>query len=659
MISFRNVAVSYGTQDVLRDVSFKVNAGERIGIVGPNGAGKSTLLGLISGESAPASGSVVFEGVRPVVGYLHQQLYRWDSSDTVLSYAMKAASRTTELEKRISELESSLSSSGGNVRDDILSEIGRLQTEFEHLGGYGLETEIKAALGGLGFKASDFDRPFSEFSGGWKMRAELVRTIVTHPGLLMLDEPSNYLDLPAVEWMQRFLREYEGTLMLISHDRYLLRTLTNVTLEVDGGTVTRYNGGLDFYMEERVRRYRTLLAAKKNQDRIREQTIRFIETFRYTPTKAAQVQSRVKQLEKMEPVIVPKQASEAGHMRLPEFHHCGTTVLTASDAGFSYDGTHFVFRGTSFDVSRGEHAAVVGFNGLGKTTLLRLFVGSLVPTEGEVTLGHKVVTGYVSQEFSETVPPERSLVNVVKREDPSLTEAAARSLLGSFGFSGDDVFKCAGVLSGGEKIRLAFARLFAQKPNFLVLDEPTTHLDINGRKALEEQLREYAGTVIVVSHDVEFVRNVAQCIIYTDGAVFRKFQGGYDDYRAYCARGDSESRSNRRGSVPDPSPRTDEACAAEERQTLNRKEQRRMRAEEREKRLPLIRSLKRRVEETEKRIAQLESEQNELVASLSSEDVRVDFAATNRRLSDIQKELETLNLLWEQTASDLAFHEAR
>ncbi|NLB68433.1 MAG: ATP-binding cassette domain-containing protein, partial [Lentisphaerae bacterium] len=434
----------------------------------------------------------------------------------------------------------------------------------------------------------------------------------------------------------------------------------NVTLEVDGQTVTRYNGGYDFYLKERTQRHEALVAARRNQDRLREQTQRFIDTFRYTPTKAAQVQSRIKMLEKMEEIVVPREATTAGKIRLPEFQHSGTTALNIKDVGFSYDGSHWVFRNVSFQVGRGEQLALVGFNGMGKTTLSRLFSKVLDPTEGEIILGHKVVPGYVSQDISETIPPERSLINAVRMEDGTLTEATARNLLGSFGFSGDDAFKTAGVLSGGEKIRLAFARIYAAKANLLILDEPTTHLDINGRRALEEELVKYEGTVIIVSHDVEFVRTVAHNIIEVSNGNVRKFLGGYDDFLAF---------QNKR-TAPDPSlqqtssgiktePTDNSSKTVNDKKVLSRKEIRRQRAMEREKIKPLINSLKRRVAASEKRIIQLEEEQGQLVERLSLEgDDKPDFESINRRLSEIQKELESVNTLWEQAASELAFLEA-
>ena len=650
MIAFQDVAISFGTQRVLHGVTVKINAKERIGIVGPNGAGKSTFFNLLTGELSPDHGEILFEGEKPSIGYLHQQLSRWEEGDTLLSYSLRASADLKAMEEEIARLEGGIAAlpAGSPERARALSRIGDLQTRFEARGGYDLDARVKKALCGLGFHPSDFDRPFAEFSGGWKMRAELVRTLAGGPDLLLLDEPSNYLDLPAVEWLQRYLREFRGTLLLVSHDRYLLRTLTTLTIEIDGETATRYNGPLDFYLRERQARYDTLLAAKRNQDRLREQYQRFVDTFRSQANKASLVQSRIKMIERMEPIAVPRQASEAGKLRLPAWHHCGTTVLSVRDAGFTYDGERWIFRHVSFDVGRGEHLAIVGFNGLGKTTMTRLFAGVRAPSEGEVVIGHKVVPGYMSQEFAETIPDDRSLLNVVRREDETMTEAQARQLLGAFGFSGDDAFKHAGVLSGGEKIRLAFARIYARKPNFLVLDEPTTHLDMNGRKALEEALVAYEGTVVVVSHDVEFVRRIAQNIVEVAETGVRKFVGGYDDYRERVEREAAAAAASVR-----------EADAAKREANPNSREaQRRARAAERERNAPLLRSLRRRVAAAEERIGALEKEQAALVESLSAGSDPAAAADASRRLAEIEKELATVNTLWEQAASELAFHEA-
>ncbi len=649
MIEFSGVSLHFGTQEVLRDTSFRVNAGERCGLVGPNGAGKSTIFHLITGEMTPARGSVSIEG-RPRIGHLHQQLCLRAVHDSLLAYAMRALPRLEALEQGIVEIEAVLAGDcAAEERERALRRLGEYQSEFEHLGGYELETRVKTALSGLGFRERDFRRPFAEFSGGWQMRAELVRTLVMQPEVLLLDEPSNYLDLPAVEWIQRFLREYAGTLLLISHDRYLLRSLATVILEVDGQTATRYNGGLDFYLREREQRYATLLAARRNQERMRDQVQRFIDTFRYTPSKAAQVQSRVKQLEKMEWVAVPRQASAAGHMRLPEPGHCGACVIRLQDAGFTYDGDPWIFRNVSFEVGRGDRIALIGYNGMGKTTLSRVLAGMRPLSEGTLVFGHKVVPGYVSQEFTEVIPADQSVLRAVRSADEALSEGAARTLLGSFGFSGDDVFKPSGVLSGGEKIRLAFARLYAARPNLLILDEPTTHLDLNGRRALEESLRAYAGTIVLVSHDVEFVRAVATRIVAFEPDGVRTFVGTYDDYRAFTVQ---------RGGAAAPAAKAPAETDGGDGKARSRKDLRKERAAERARTAPRMQDLRRRIAAAESRVAALEAEQSGLVEALQAPGPDFDFAATNRRLAALQAELATVTTLWEQSSAELELLEA-
>ena len=528
MIEFRNIGVRYGTQEVLENVNFRVNKGERVGIVGPNGSGKSTLFRLILGEAFADTGDAIIEE-SPRIGHIRQHLKADSETETLLEYALRGIPGLAELEHEIHALEHTLSETPAEAdRNRLLRRIGDVQTEFEHLGGYDIEARVKASLGGLGFPVDAFDSPFKSFSGGWQMRAELSRVLASHPDLLLLDEPSNYLDLPAVEWLQRFLKVYDGTLILISHDRYLLRTLTSITVEVDANTATRYNGDLDFYLREREIRYANLFAAKANQDRRIEQLERFVDRFKATASKATQAQSRMKMIEKIEDAAVklPKRSLAAGYLRLAPAPHAGAEIVRLENVDFSYDGTRNVLSQVNLSIARSDKVAIVGFNGMGKTTLLRIMAGTREPTTGRRILGHKVAPGYLSQEFSETIAPEVSVFECAKRCKPAATEKELRSQLGAFGFSAEDIGKPAGVLSGGEKIRLAFLRLFLAPPNFMLLDEPTTHLDLEGRATLEKAIRSYDGTVCLVSHDIEFVRNTVTSIIEISPSGVRRFPGG-------------------------------------------------------------------------------------------------------------------------------------
>ncbi|MDD3544117.1 MAG: ABC-F family ATP-binding cassette domain-containing protein [Kiritimatiellae bacterium] len=647
MIEFRNIGIRYGTQEVLSNVTFRVNKGERVGIVGPNGSGKSTLFRLILGEASADAGEVVIEE-SPRIGHIRQHLQADSPDETLLEYALRGIPGLAEMEHDIHALEQQLDAAGGeSERGRLLRRIGAVQTEFEHLGGYEIESRVKISLGGLGFAAEAFGQPFISFSGGWRMRAELSRVLASKPDLLLLDEPSNYLDLPAVEWLQRFLRAYDGTLILISHDRYLLRTLTSTTVEVDAQTAARYNGDLDFYLRERDVRHANMLAAKANQDRRLEQLERFVNRFKATASKATQAQSRMKMIEKIqaEAVAVPKRGLSAGFLRLAPAPHAGVEIVRLENVDFSYDGQRKVLRDVNLSITRGEKVAVVGFNGMGKTTLLRIMAGTRAPTGGTVTLGHKVTPGYLSQEFSETIPPEVSVFECAKRCAPGLTEKDLRSRLGAFGFSADDIGKPSGVLSGGEKIRLAFLRLFLSPPNLMLLDEPTTHLDMDGRATLERAIRKYDGTVCLVSHDIEFVRNTVGAVIEISPAGVRRFPGGYDYYHEKTAaenRAPADSAAGRQT-----------GAGATEAAPIRSKDLRRARALARARLQPAITALKTKVNKTETRIAALEAELENLSAALFNPTPATDFAATNKRLKHVQDQLEVFSEEWEHDATEL------
>ncbi|MDD5706650.1 MAG: ABC-F family ATP-binding cassette domain-containing protein [Kiritimatiellae bacterium] len=642
MIEFQKVSIHYGTQDVISDVDLRINAGERVGIVGPNGAGKSTLFQMILGTRLPDAGRVLIEG-EPTIGHVRQHPEPAHARETLLEYSMRGVPRLHDLEAELHRLAAeSAATDSETERARLLRALGERQTEFEHLGGYELESRVKAALGGLGFATDSFDRPFGAFSGGWRMRAELARILAAAPNLLLLDEPSNYLDLPAVEWLQRFLRGFDGTLLLISHDRYLLRSLTRLTIEVDAGSVTRYAGDLDYYLREREVRYATLLAAKANQDRRREQLERFVERFKSQANKATQAQSRVKMIERMEEIRLPKRSQSAGKLRLAPAPHCGAEVMRLENADFSYDGQHNVLSGVDLRINRGDRVAIVGYNGMGKTTLLRLLAGVREPTAGVRVPGHKVIVGYQSQEFAETIPPELTVLGCAKRAAPARLERDLRAQLGTFGFTAEDVEKPAGVLSGGERIRLAFLQLFLAPPNFLLLDEPTTHLDLEGRQTLEQALNAFDGTLCLVSHDVEFVRAIATSVIEITPAGLRRYPGTYDEYRDWLTHQARQQSDNATAAI------VASGAAAN-----SSRELRRVRAQARARAQTLLGPLKRRVEKAEQKIAELEGEERTLSATLSSGTAGVDYAAAGSRLRAIQHELHKTALEWERDATEL------
>ena len=636
MIEFRDVSVRYGPEALFEHASFKINAGERVGVVGPNGSGKSTLFKLILGDLTPDTGDVLHEG-SPRIGFVRQHLEPDSPEQTLLQYCLEGIPGFEQTEREIARLEELLPSlTDPDEKERTLRSLGDAHTRFEQMGGYSLEARVKESLGGLGYATEDFNKPFATFSGGWRMRAELSRVLASKPALLLLDEPSNYLDLPAVEWLQRFLKAFDGTLVLISHDRYLLRAITKLTLEVDGGTVTRYNGPLDYYLEERELRYRQLVQAKANQDRKREQLERFVERFKAKASKATQAQSREKQIEKLEEIRLPARSRTAGYMRLPPAPHAGAEIVRLENAAYAYPGSDKnIFSALDLRVMNGDKIAIVGYNGMGKTTLLRLLAGVREPTEGKAVFGYHVAPGYQSQDLAETMNPDETVFGIAKAAAGALPEKELRNRLGGFGFDVNDCAKQVKVLSGGEKIRLAFVRIFLNPPNFLLLDEPTTHLDLEGRETLQKAVRDYNGTVVLVSHDVEFVRGTATNILEVSRAGIRRFPGGYDYYLEKIAA--------------DTTPEAVEDTQRENK--VSAKDLRRQRAQERAAKAPEMKRLKRKVAEAEAAIVALEAEQATILESLGDGSLDAQgMAEAGKRLKALEFDLGKQTMEWEEAA---------
>lgn len=622
MIIFDNVSKQFGAQSILNQASFTVNPGEQVGIVGPNGAGKSTIFKLIIGDEESDKGDVIVPGTQRI-GYLRQQLPSNGADGTLLDFVMAGCQEIIDMEIELHDLQEKMTADSS---PELIQRIGDLQHEFEHRDGYQLTANTEAALGGLGFAVERFSEPMSSFSGGWQMRAQLARVLLSSPDILLLDEPSNYLDLPAVEWLQRFLSHFSGTLLLISHDRQLLRSLAKDILDLRHGSVTRFSGGYDKYVILRKERIEQQLARYKTLLKQREDIESFVRRFRAQASKAAQVQSRIKMLDKMEALPDLEKEDNRVLLRLPDPPASGHQLLRTENVGFHYPESPWLFKGVDLSIERGDKLALVGYNGMGKTTLLKILAEILKPIEGKRVSGHQLVTGYQSQEFAETLPLENSVFRVVKDAARGQTnDQAIRSLLGSFGFQGEFCNKPVKVLSGGEKIRLAFARIFINPPNLLLLDEPTTHLDIQGREALEQAICQYKGTVCFVSHDSSFVRNTANGVISIGSEGVRRWLGGYDDFLSQ-----SGGKVAIDGKAPDTS-------SAKEKSKPDGKKRKEARKE--------IRKLENRSRKLEQSIAEMEKTQTAELLKMEKGEV-ADFKRQQQMLGELAGKIQLTSREW-------------
>lgn len=636
MISFNNIFKSYGEQYLLNDASFTINKGEFVGIVGPNGAGKSTLFKILCNEISPDKGSISLPKDMQI-SVLKQHLDKNAEDKKLLDFTADAIPELNALLKQIKKLEHEQTIDFSEKR---LTTLGALQDKYELLGGYSIRTDAEIALSGLGFSPNDFNRTLNSFSGGWQMRAALASVLISNPKILLLDEPSNYLDVPAVEWLYKYLKNFQGTLLLISHDRYLLKKLTNITIEMNGGIVTRYPGDYDYYVRERDNRAYHLELAKKNQDKKKEKMQGFIDKFRAKSTKASLVKSQIKKLNKLEDIIAPDALSYSGTIKIPHPPKSGVEAIALENISLSYDNKNYILDNINLNIETGAKVGIVGYNGTGKTTLLRIIANSLPATSGKRKLGHNVILGYQAQDFSEIFNNEQTTYDVVKSAAPNQEAVKnVRNILGAFGFTGDDSSKSCKVLSGGEKIRLSFARIFINPPNFLVLDEPTTHLDIAAREALQFALKEYKGTVCIVSHDIEFISDVADTIIaMTQPASIMKYLGGYEYYLDKVAQIAKNDTSNENDIDSDAN-------------SNNKKLSRKDKADFRKTMQKTKNKLSKKVTEFENKIEILEEENEQLVEQLSDENAQ--FAKINRRIKEVQDELNDITNKWEESAEEL------
>lgn len=526
MISLDNLTVSYGGWTLFDGVSFLINEKDRIGLVGRNGAGKTTLLRIITGEQQPTSGTVTMNG-ECTIGYLPQQMKVADTT-TLKAETEKAFGEVLCLEGEIASLTAEIAERADYESpeyESLLHRLNEAQDRYHILGGETREADIEKTLLGLGFRRTDFDRATSEFSGGWRMRIELAKLLLSRPSIFLLDEPTNHLDIESIQWLEDYLRSYNGAVLVISHDRAFLDNVTTRTVELSLGKVYDYKVPYSKFVELRAERRAQQMAAYENQQRMIEKTEEFIEKFRYKPTKSNQVQSRIKQLERIERIEVEEEDNAALNIKFPPAPRSGQIVVEVKDAGKAF-GEKRIFSGATFTIERGQKVAFVGRNGEGKTTMARMIVGELQATEGTVRIGANVNIGYYAQNQDDLMDGDFTVYDTLDRVAVGDIRTRLRDILGAFLFRGEDIEKKVRVLSGGERSRLAMARMMLEPRNLLVLDEPTNHMDMRSKDILKRALQKYDGTVIVVSHDRDFLDGIVDRVYeFRDGGV-REYLGG-------------------------------------------------------------------------------------------------------------------------------------
>jgi ATPase subunit of ABC transporter with duplicated ATPase domains len=534
MISFSRISKQYGRQILFVDASFQLNPAEKVGLVGPNGAGKTTLFRMIVGEESPDEGTVSVPK-QLTIGYFRQDVEEM-SGRSVLDEAIAGSGRVGDLHHELEALQHAMGDPAqADQMDDILERYGKVQEEYDHLGGYALESQAREVLHGLGFDDERIDGDVGELSGGWKMRVAMARVLLGRPDVLLMDEPTNHLDIESIVWLEDFIKSLPGALLMTSHDREFMNRVVGKIAEIDDGEITVYSGNYDFYSRERQVRETNREAAYARQQAMLAKEQRFIERFAAHAAKAAQVQSRVKALDKIEKITLPKKR------RLVKFDfrqppRSGDQVVTLENIRKIY-GRRVVYDGLNLNIRRGERWCVMGKNGAGKSTLLKIVAGTVAPDSGSVRLGASLTLGYFAQQALDLLNPDLTIEQQLQRDFPDESIGSLRSLAGAFQFSGEDVDKKIRALSGGEKTRLVMARMLMYPPNFLVLDEPTNHLDVATKEMLVEALKDFDGTMLFVSHDRTFLRGLSNRVLELGGETGTEaephiYPGSYADYVA-------------------------------------------------------------------------------------------------------------------------------
>ena len=662
MLTVAQLSKSFAGRALFDDVSLQVNRGDRIGLVGPNGAGKSTLFALLLGDVSPDKGTIAIEK-NATIGFLPQETAA-AGDETVLELALAVSPELVHAQKVIKEHEAAVAGIADPGAEAAYHDALHV---FEEHGGWELEPKAKRVLAGLAFRETDFDRPARALSGGWIMRAHLARLLVMQPDLLLLDEPTNHLDLESLQWFQEYLRTYPGAIVMISHDREFLNQLVGSIVEIAHSKLVRYRGDWDSYIEQKAAREEQQLAAYKNQQKEIASLQLFADRFRAKASKASQAQSKLKQIDRMKKIAAPVARGKTIKFHFPQPVRSGLRVITLKDVDHAYDDL-VVYRRLQFHAERGQRTVLVGPNGAGKSTLLKLLSGGLPVQHGVRELGHNVRTGYFSQNRIDVLNASYTVLESARDMPNPVSEQTARTVLGSFLFRGEDVFKTVAVLSGGEKSRLALVRLLLDPPNLLLMDEPTTHLDVGSIDALIGALKQYHGTLIFISHDVHFIRAIATSVLHITaganctGGKLTFYPGDYDYYldksKATSARtaltaGRDASEVKRYQADPHeetPSKTTGSGLRKQ-------KAQKRLEAESRNAIAKARREKEKRVHELETKIAALEGQQKELAAALedpAAYEPGGRATTINRDLSALSHDLARLTAEWESVTATVS-----
>jgi ATP-binding cassette subfamily F protein 3 len=662
MLTVSQLSKSFAGRALFDDVSLQVNRGDRVGLVGPNGAGKSTLFALLLGDVSPDKGTIAIEK-NATIGFLPQETAA-AGDETVLELALAVSPALVQAQKVIKQHEAAVAGVADPGADAAYHNALHV---FDEHGGWELESKAKRVLAGLAFRETDFDRPARALSGGWIMRAHLARLLVMEPDLLLLDEPTNHLDLESLQWFQEYLRSYPGAIVMISHDREFLNQLVGSIVEIAHAKLVRYRGDWDSYIEQKAAREEQQLAAYKNQQKEIASLQLFADRFRAKASKASQAQSKLKQIDRIKKIAAPVARGKTIKFHFPQPVRSGLRVITLKDVDHAY-GDLVVYRGMQYHAERGQRTVLVGPNGAGKSTLLKLLSGVLPVQHGVRELGHNVRTGYFSQNRIDVLNASHTVLDSARDMINPVSEQTARTVLGSFLFRGDDVFKTIRVLSGGEKSRLALVRLLLDPPNLLLMDEPTTHLDVGSIDALIGALKQYHGTLIFISHDVHFIRAIATSVLHIDASPARTagangtggkltfYPGDYDYYLDKSKATSAKIALTAGRDVPEinglatasklqPGIRKQAGLGLRE-----QKAQKRLEAESRNAIGKARREKQNRVHELEMKIAALEGQQKELAAALEDPAAYQPggrAVSINRELAAVTADLARLTNKWE------------